>query len=191
MLLQATLAKPIPDFAPLYKDDPSGPKTVDFSINLATTRGSSLESAIHTLPHEPPHLSVNQTLNEAYKKPAVVSIDTKKGFYEEEDAKFKLGMWTAAWQNRVAAFRPREKVVCTPLLGLIVFGHEWWLYGVVDQDTRVDILEFPISIGCTRTVTGCYLLLATIRYLLGVWTPDAFLPWLREKILGLEGRGVT
>ncbi|KAF2675584.1 hypothetical protein K458DRAFT_411128 [Lentithecium fluviatile CBS 122367] len=149
--------KPITDFAPLYKGDPSGPKIVDFSINFVPARGSSLESAIHTLLHEPPQLlSVNQTLNEAYKKLAVVSIETKEGFYEEEDAKFKLGMWTAAWQNRVATFRRTEKVVCTPLPGLIVFGHEWWLYWAVDQGTRVDIIEFPISIGCTRTVTGCY-----------------------------------
>ncbi|PVH92837.1 hypothetical protein DM02DRAFT_542795, partial [Periconia macrospinosa] len=54
------------------------------------------------------------------------------------------------------------------LPGLIVFGHEWWLYWVVDQETAVDIIEFPISIGCTRTIAGCYRLLAAIRYLLGV-----------------------
>lgn len=95
-------------------------------------------------------------------------------------------MWIAAWQNRAAAFRPREKLVCTPLPGLIVFGHEWWLYWVVDQETAVDIIEFPISISCTRTVASCYRLLAVIRYLLGVWTLEAFLPWLREKVLGLE-----
>lgn len=76
--------------------------------------------------------------------------------------------------------------MCTPLPGLIVFGHEWWLYWVVDQDTAVDIIKFPISIGCTRTMTGCYRLLATIRYLLGVWTAEAFLPWLREQVLGLK-----
>ncbi|KAH8696803.1 hypothetical protein GQ44DRAFT_744453 [Phaeosphaeriaceae sp. PMI808] len=187
MQLQTTSAKPIPDFAPLYKDDPSGPKIVDFSINLVPAHGSSLESAIHTtLLHEPPQfLSINQTLNEAYKKPAVISIETKKGFCEEEDARFKLGMWVAAWQNRVAALRRTERLVCTPLPGLIVFGHEWWLYWVVDQETAVDIIEFPISIGCTRTMAGCYRLLAAIRYLLGVWTPEAFLPWLKEKVLGL------
>ncbi|PZD33510.1 HET domain containing protein, partial [Pyrenophora tritici-repentis] len=90
-----TSAKPIPDFAPLYKDDPSGPKIVNFSINLVPPYGYSLESAIHALLlHEPPQfLSINQTLNEAYKKPAVISIKTKKGFYKEEDARFKLGMW--------------------------------------------------------------------------------------------------
>ncbi|KAF1994405.1 hypothetical protein P154DRAFT_581879 [Amniculicola lignicola CBS 123094] len=90
-----TSAKPIPDFAPLYKDDPSSPKVVNFSINLVPSCGSSLESAIYTLLllHEPSQfLSINQTLNEAYKKPAVISIKIKKGFYEEEDARFKLGI---------------------------------------------------------------------------------------------------
>ncbi|KAF2105444.1 hypothetical protein BDV96DRAFT_655651 [Lophiotrema nucula] len=95
-------AEPIPDFVPLYKDDPSGP--------------------------HPWLLSINQTLNESYKKPAVVSIETKKGFYEEEDARFQLGMWIAAWQNWVAAFWSKEKLVCTPLPSLIVFRHELWLY---------------------------------------------------------------
>ncbi|PZC88686.1 hypothetical protein A1F96_10892, partial [Pyrenophora tritici-repentis] len=56
-----TSAKPIPNFAPLYKDNPSGPKIVDFSINLVPPHGSSLESAIHALLlHEPPQfLSIN------------------------------------------------------------------------------------------------------------------------------------
>lgn len=185
--MSRTSEKPIPDFVPLYNDDPSDPKIFGFSINLLPTPGSSLESAIHTLllQQPPQFLSINQTLNEAYEQPAVLSIVTKKGFYEEEDARIKLGMWAAAWQNRVAALRRTEKILCTPLPGFIVFGHEWWLYWVVDQDTAVDIIEFPISIGCTRTVTGCYRLLAVIRYLLGVWTPQTFLPWLMEKVLGL------
>ncbi|EFQ87754.1 hypothetical protein PTT_16612 [Pyrenophora teres f. teres 0-1] len=183
-LLQTTSAKPIPNFAPPYKDDPSGPKIVNFSINLVPPYGSSLESAIHgLLLHEPPQfLSINQTLNEAYEKPAAISIETKKGFYEEEDARFKLGMWVTAWQNRVAALRLTEKLVCTPLPGLIVFAHEWWLYWIVDQETAVDIIEFPISIGCTMTITGCY----RIRYLLGVWIPETFLLWFKDKVLGLQ-----
>lgn len=180
-----TSAKPIPDFVPLYKNDCSGFRIAGFSINFVPTHGSSLESTIHTaLLDEPTQfLSINQTLNEAYTQPTVISVVTKEGFYEEEDAKFKLGIWVAAWQNRIAALRPTEPLVCTPLPGLIVFGHEWWLYWVVDRGTAVSI------IGCTRTVAGCYRLMAVIRYLLGVWTSEAFLPWLREKVLGLGKEG--
>ncbi|PVH92836.1 hypothetical protein DM02DRAFT_619679 [Periconia macrospinosa] len=95
--INITSAKPIPNFAPLYKDDPSNPKIVDFSINLVHPRGSRFESAIHSLLHKHPQfLSINQTFNEAYKKPAVMSIKTKRGFYKKEDARFKLGMWIAA-----------------------------------------------------------------------------------------------
>lgn len=103
-----TSAKPIPDFTPLHKDDPSGPKIVDFSVNFIPIRGPSFKSAIHALffHHPAQFLSLNQTLNEAYKKLALISIEIKKGFYEGEDAKFKLGVRIAAWQNRVAAFRP-------------------------------------------------------------------------------------
>ena len=46
-------------------------------------------------------------------------------------------------------------------------------------------IGFPVSIDCTRTVTDCYRLLAAVRYLLGMWIPEAFVPRLREQVMGL------
>lgn len=80
---------------------------------------SPLRSNSNRRPRSPAK-PINQTLDEAYKKPAVISIATRIGFFEEEDARFKLGIWIVAWQNRIAAFRPGERLPCTPLPGLMV-----------------------------------------------------------------------
>ena len=113
---------------------------------------------------------------------------TKKGCYEEEDASLKLGMCVAAWQNRVAALRLTEKLVHTPLPGLIVFRHEWWLYWAVNQETAVGPIGFPISIDCTRTVTDCYRLLAAVRYFVGYVHTGGFSATVEGAGYGSWGR---
>jgi hypothetical protein len=68
-------------------------------------------------------------------EPAVMSIETKRGHNDEDDAKFKLATWTAAWQNQIDRFT--KGTTCTPLPGFIVFGHIWNLYWLVDLGTSV------------------------------------------------------
>jgi hypothetical protein len=130
-----TLAKPLKEFAPLYKDDPSDPKIVDFLIALkpSSAIADQVRHLLRAVPEEELR-TINQTSHTRYE-PAVISIETKRGHYDEDDAKFKLAMWTAAWQNQIGRFT--KGATCTPLPGFIVFGHVWNLYWLVDLGTSV------------------------------------------------------
>jgi hypothetical protein len=115
-----------------------------------------------------------------------MAIAVKRGKYEEEDAKVKLAVWTVAWQNRIAAFRLAKRIIFPALPAMLVFGHIWELYWVVDKGDKVDIVLFPAIAGKTMNMVGCYRLVAVIRYLVGVWVPEVYEPWFKKEILELD-----
>lgn len=149
-----TLAKPLKDFAPLYKDNPSDPKIVDFlvTLKLPPVVANQVRHLLRAVPEEELR-TINQTSHTRYE-PAILSIETKRGHNDEEDAKFKLAMWTAAWQNQIDRFT--KGAACTPLPGVIVFGHIWNLYWLVDLGTSVVSGEPPIMRLYLTLNKGCY-----------------------------------
>ncbi|KAH8698130.1 hypothetical protein GQ44DRAFT_718428 [Phaeosphaeriaceae sp. PMI808] len=179
--VNVTLAKPLKEFAPLYKGDLSNPKIVDFLITLkpSSTIADHIRHLLRSVPEEELR-TINQTSHTCYE-PAVMSIETKRGHNDEDDAKFKLAMWTAAWQNQIGRFTKDAR--CTPLPGLIVFGHVWNLYWLVDLGTSVDVIKFPYPVGDTQTIAGCYRLVAVIRHLCGEWAENVFFPWFTDNVL--------
>ncbi|KAF1963928.1 hypothetical protein BU23DRAFT_635930, partial [Bimuria novae-zelandiae CBS 107.79] len=125
--------------------------------------------------------TINQTHYLCYQ-PALLSMETKKGYNDELDANFKLAMWTTAWQVGISWFT-RQGTACTPLPGVIVYGHVWELQWAVDTVDTVYFIKHPEPIGNTATVAGCYRLLAAIRYLVSVWSEEVFLPWFIETVV--------
>ncbi|KAF1996902.1 hypothetical protein P154DRAFT_442288 [Amniculicola lignicola CBS 123094] len=176
-----TLAKPLKEFTPLYKDNPSDPKIVDFLVTLkpSSTIADQVRHLLRAVPEEELR-TINQTSHTRYD-PAVMSIETKRGYNDEDDAKFKLAMWMAAWQNQISRFTKDAR--CTPLPGFIVFGHVWNLYWLVDLGTSVDVVKFPYPVGDTQTIAGCYRLVAVIRHLCSEWAENVFLPWFTNNVL--------
>ncbi|KAF2241412.1 hypothetical protein BU26DRAFT_440699, partial [Trematosphaeria pertusa] len=186
-IARRTTAKPIKAFAPAFKDDLKDPKVVDFAITHIPS--SAFKGNIRALLRDEPddddeQRTINQTSYLRYQ-PAFLSIETKKGYNDEPDANFKLAMWTTAWQVGISRFT-RPGTVCTPLPGIIVYGHVWELQWAVDTEDMVYFIKHPEPIGNTATIAGCYRLLAAIRYLVSVWSEEVFLPWFMEKVIGEE-----
>ena len=185
LIIHRTTAKPIKAFAPAFKDDPKDPKVVDFAIThipSSTLRGS-IQSLLRNVSNDEQR-TINQTPYLCYQ-PALLSIETKKGYNDELDANFKLAMWTTAWQVGISRFT-RPGTACTPLPGIIVYGHIWELQWAVDTVDTVYFIKHPEPIGNTATVAGCYRLLAAIRYLVSVWSEEVFLPWFVETVVSGE-----
>ncbi|KAF2652516.1 hypothetical protein K491DRAFT_760318 [Lophiostoma macrostomum CBS 122681] len=180
--IDVTTARVAKEFAPMFKEDSTDPKVVDYTIAVVPT--GRMKTAVQDLVDQKG--TINQTLQpEARDYPAFCSIETKKGHNDEEDALFKLAMWVIAWQNCINPVTG-EGVLCTPLPGFIVLGGDWVLYWIVEYDDRVDIVEYPHSIRSTKTVDGCYRLLKLLRYLCGTWANEVFVPWFNSTVLGLE-----
>ncbi|KAF2243547.1 hypothetical protein BU26DRAFT_407531, partial [Trematosphaeria pertusa] len=177
-----TTAKPIREFAPSFLDDASDPKVVDFVV--CWKPDADAQSRLNGLlrAQDENLRTINQSLYND-KHPALISIETKRGHNDEDDAKYKLAMWMAAWQNSIARFTAPE-TRCVPLPGLLVFGHTWEMYWMLDCQDEVAIVKAPWAVGDTQTLLGCYRLLAVLRCLCRGWGEEVFLPWFRESVLG-------
>jgi hypothetical protein len=183
--IRRTTAKPIREFAPAFKDEFKDPKVVDLAITHIPSPilEGKIQSLLHTVSDDEQR-TINQTTY-LYNQPALLSIETKKGYNDELDAVFKLAMWTTAWQVGIARFTA-PGTACTPLPCIIVYGHVWELQWAVDTVDAVYFIKHPEPIGNTATIVGCYRLLAAIRYLVSVWSEEVFLPWFMETVTGRE-----
>jgi hypothetical protein len=162
---------------------------VNFSVHFVPNQDTRLAAAIYDLVRNEPSesQSVNQTKDlETYNLPTILSIETRSGCFDEHDTKVKLGLWMATLQTRLEKLSRKDSPQATYLPAIIVFGHTWRLFWVGSLSDRVPIEEFPHDIGDTRTIPGCYRLMASLRYILGEWVPGTYLKWFGKEILCLE-----
>jgi hypothetical protein len=90
-------------------------------------------------------------------------------------------MWTMAWQIGISRFTRNS--ICTPLPGILVYGHVWELEWAIDAEDTVYFIKHPEPIGNTATITGCYRLLAALRYLVYIWAEEVYVPWFLENVI--------
>jgi hypothetical protein len=135
-------------------------------------------------------------------QPIAISIETKTPDAPEQDAMVQLGIWVAAYFNRLRMLSHEDPVsLILPLL--YVSGTQWFLLFACDSAKRIVccflicltcwFLTFQqellgkLFIGDTDTIVGCYKLLAALRCLCG-WVTTTFKDWLELKVLGLSNR---
>ncbi|KAF2872250.1 hypothetical protein BDV95DRAFT_617999 [Massariosphaeria phaeospora] len=175
-----TSAQPIKQYASLFKGDDHHPKVVDFVVILP---GNDTKRRIKNLLHGSEVRTINQTLlPNMCNRPAFLSIVTRVGHKDEENAKLNLATWMATWQHQILRFI-KDASCYTPLPGFFVLGHVWKLYWLFDHQNERQMVEFPYIVGDTRTLAGCYRLIATIRYLCNVWAWDTFRAWFEGSVL--------
>ncbi|KAK8148508.1 hypothetical protein G3M48_009962 [Beauveria asiatica] len=136
--------------------------------------------------------SINQTLYEPLRtRPAPIFIETMTVSGTKESANVQLGIWIAAWRQRMRpimalAGAEEEKLLTLPVIQ--VMDSAWSVSFVVDEGTHICIIDDYI-IGNTNSMLGIYQLQASMAAL-GAWVKDVFEPWFTKLLTrAVENRG--
>lgn len=157
-------------------------KMVDFCIALGGTEITiPVRQKLKTCKD---YHSINHTSYQALRdRPIGVSIETKTPEGSDQQAKAQLSVWSTSHLKRLrtlAVMVGTNEVLDLTLPVVTVYGSEWNLYFIRDCDDKVELIE-AISIGNTKSLVGCYKVVAFIRELAN-WTIQVYEPWLRRKI---------
>ncbi|KAH6868975.1 hypothetical protein B0T10DRAFT_569138 [Thelonectria olida] len=131
-----------------------------------------------------PTRCVNQTTYGPVRNhPIALAIETKIAMGELEEARLQLGVWVAAWHQRIQMLVDAsplllgvDRIITLPLI--IVMEHDWRLLFACDRGDRIEVLE-DISIGDTKSLIGLYTIMATLRALAS-WMQKDYVDWLQR-----------
>ncbi|KAM3447858.1 hypothetical protein MY3296_008313 [Beauveria thailandica] len=160
-------------------------KMVDYALVLRPS--DTLKTLIsHFLASEPwERQSINQTRYEPLRaQPAPIFIETKTISGTQDSANVQLGIWVAAWCERMRAVVSRagtdEKILTLPVIQ-VTGGDVWSALYVVDDGTRIRVLDADCRIGNTSSILGIYQLQASMAAL-GRWVEETFTPWFTDLL---------
>ncbi|KAM3437992.1 hypothetical protein MY4824_003439 [Beauveria thailandica] len=168
-------------------------KMVDFALVMRPS--DVLQTLIDRFLEEEPweNQSINQTLYEPLRtRPAPIFIKTKTVSGTKENANVQLGIWVAAWRERMRpimalAGAEEEKLLTLPVIQ--VMDSAWSVSFVVDEGTHICIIDDNYIIGNTNSMLGIYQLQASMAAL-GAWVKDVFEPWFTKLLTrAVENRG--
>ncbi|KAM3514775.1 hypothetical protein MY11210_001616 [Beauveria gryllotalpidicola] len=168
-------------------------KMVDYAVALrpSDTLRALIDAFLLGEPQE--RDSINQTrYTPLQKRPAPIFIETKTTSGVQDGASVQLGVWLAAWYERLRtltalAGSPQEKLLTLPLLQ--VTNATWTLMFAVDEGTQIRVRHRNWMIGETNSPLGIYQLQASL-VVLGKWMKNTFEPWFTDLLeRAVEGRG--
>lgn len=125
--------------------------------------------------------SINQTrYTPLRKRPAPIFIETKTTAGVRDGASVQLGVWLAAWYQRLRSLTalagdPEKELLTLPLIQ--VSSSIWTVMFAVDQGKEIRVWHRNWKIGDTESILGIYQLQASL-VVLGKWMKDIFEPWL-------------
>ncbi|KAM3524551.1 hypothetical protein NHJ13051_004501 [Beauveria bassiana] len=157
-------------------------KMVDFALVLEPDEKLQVLIDAFLDGEAPTTVSINQTRYEPLRKrPAPIFIETKTGSGTVDGARVQMGIWVAAWHQRMRSIISRggggKPVMTVPVIQ--VMGGQWTLFFVVDGGTEIRILDSGLHVGRFDTILGVYQLQATMS-VLASWAVEVFEPWLVE-----------
>lgn len=189
ILTQARISKPfVPEMQAASHYDFTRSKMIDWGIRVHPPPSTSarIRDVLLGLPFT--QRCVNQTTYGPVRfDPVGISIETKIGIGATEEARLQLGVWVAAWHQRISMLINTPQlsdpglIITLPLI--LIIEHEWRLLFACDKGDRIEIIE-DITIGDTKGLVGVYTILATIR-VLASWMQDEYGPWI-ERWLGVS-----
>lgn len=159
---------------------------VDYVLALDVPEGTPLRKAIKKLIRESPLPHVNQTPYRPLKEsPIAVSIETKTET-SGQDPLIQLGVWTAAWYQRMYDLRlqltgpgPKPQLISVPLIQVV--GHQWQVYFAQDMGASLNI-HGPVPLGSTASILQIYGLLASLEAV-KQWIEGAFCTGLEAWLM--------
>ncbi|EJP60821.1 uncharacterized protein BBA_10235 [Beauveria bassiana ARSEF 2860] len=159
-------------------------KMVDYALVLRPS--DALQALIDRFLGSEPweRQSINQTRYEPLRaQPAPVFIETKTTSATQDSANVQLGIWVAAWHERIRTVASKagieERLLTLPVIQVI--GGVWSVLYVVDDGTHIRVLDDDCRIGNTNNILGIYQLQASIAAL-GRWVEETFTPWVTDLL---------
>jgi hypothetical protein len=117
-------------------------KLVDFALVLMPN--NALEDKITSFFANPEYPTVNQTLYGALsRRPAPVFIETKTSAGVINRSHVQLGIWTAAWYQRLRAVKSTKDPIAIPVIQ--VHGNVWTVMFAKDDKNKIVSLREPCS----------------------------------------------
>lgn len=110
---------------------------VDYSINL--TPNEKMDNQVRQKLQSQPHdlQTINQTMYGPVRyRPIAISIETKTPNTSEQEARTQLGMWTAAYFNRLRSFMHGDLKIPT-LPQLYSSGSQWALLFACESSSHI------------------------------------------------------
>ncbi|KAK2471344.1 hypothetical protein H9L39_17575 [Fusarium oxysporum f. sp. albedinis] len=157
-------------------------RMVDFAIVLIPDE--TLQGTIDDFLSKQTHATINQTTYDALaRRPAPVFIETKASTSMLNRSQVQLGIWTAAWFQRLRAAQSTKDPIAIPVIQ--VYGHVWHVLFAMDDKDKILILDQSIRIGDTATVVGIYQLIAALR-VIGNWMDRTFRIWIGGFLEGAQ-----
>ncbi|KAF4472842.1 L-aminoadipate-semialdehyde dehydrogenase [Fusarium albosuccineum] len=160
-------------------------KMVDFCITLSDPRLQ--QDVWNRLSRARDSHSINHSsTNPLRSRPIAVSIETKVVDNSVEEAKAQLSVWASSHLKRLRTLSGTSQThielnITLPVVQ--VNGSVWTLLFLIDGEDMVQLVE-TVTIGDTRSVIGCYQVVAFLRHL-GRWALTVFQPWLYENVLDM------
>ncbi|RWA11598.1 hypothetical protein EKO27_g3510 [Xylaria grammica] len=174
-------------------------KKVDYVI-AANLSDTTLQSLVHTMvldmgvSGQGTHFNQTEYLPLRFK-PIAVTIETKVTS-SARDPLLQLGIWIAAWHERMSHFRAfrsqavrvsaekrmqlfRTTLVSVPLI--MVTSFEWEVYFACDNQSHITLYG-PISLGSTRSLLSAYALVASLEAI-GHWVRTTFCDSIKSWLL--------
>ncbi|KAJ4322137.1 hypothetical protein N0V84_004972 [Fusarium piperis] len=156
-------------------------KLVDFCITLS---GATVRDVYDRLAaaNDPQSINHSSTAPLRYQ-PIAVSIETKVQAGSAEEGKAQLSVWATSHLKRLRLLTvtsSKHITVDTTLPLVQVNGGVWTLLFLRDGET-VQLIE-TVTIGDTKTVLGCYQVVAFLRHL-GHWALTVYKRWLYDNCL--------
>ncbi|RSL40498.1 hypothetical protein CEP54_016101 [Fusarium duplospermum] len=153
-------------------------KMVDFALVL--TPDKDLEALIDPIANSSPKATINHTVYFALKtRPSPVFIETKTASGNIESANVQLGIWIAAWHERMRSLMgpgSMERVIPVPVIQVV--DGVWTLMFAVDgEDNKIHIFDQDMRIGNSGTILGMYQLQAALSAI-SAWIEGDFKMWI-------------
>ncbi|KAL3587998.1 hypothetical protein FPOAC2_13897 [Fusarium poae] len=181
ILTQARISRPfVPEMKAASHYDFTRSKMIDWGIRLHPSQPTTARIQEILLPLPENQRSINQsTYGPVRFDPIAVSIETKIANGGAEEARLQLGVWVAAWHQRIRALmRPDQVIVTLPLI--LVLEHKWQLLFACDRGSHIDIVE-SVDIGDTKGLMGMYTVLSVLR-MLASWMQSEYATWFENFI---------
>jgi hypothetical protein len=109
-------------------------RMVDFAIVLITDE--ALQGTIDDFLSKQTHNTINQTTYDALtRRPAPIFIETKASTSMVNRSQVQLGIWTAAWFQRLRAAQSTKDPIAIPVIQ--VYGHVWHVLFAMDDNDKI------------------------------------------------------
>ncbi|KAI5455751.1 hypothetical protein BGZ63DRAFT_325613, partial [Mariannaea sp. PMI_226] len=149
-------------------------KMVDFCITL---NGKSMAKAVwKRLETASDNHSINHSSTSPLREhPIAISIETKAPGGSRDEAKAQLSVWVTSHLKRLRTLSGPSKNLNTVAIALPVVevhGGEWSLLFLRDGDEDIQLIQ-TVKIGDTKSIVGCYQVVAFLRHL-GFWATSVY-----------------